>query len=169
MGRACSTNWGGEDPCRLLMRKPEGKRQLGRRRRRWVDSIKMDLGDMGGSGVDWIGSAQERVLWELLWMRQWTFGVHKIVVSSWVATQLAASVVVLSSIGGVSLAVLINLWRTEYSFIYLWLYSRLLGLGRFFFFSCLMLCDRLCGLVVRVLGYRSGGPGSIPDTTRKKK
>jgi hypothetical protein len=29
--------------------------------------------------------------------------------------------------------------------------------------------DRLCGLVVRVLGYRSGGPGSIPDTTRKKK
>jgi hypothetical protein len=28
--------------------------------------------------------------------------------------------------------------------------------------------DRLCGLVVRVLGYRSGGPGSIPDTSRKK-
>jgi hypothetical protein len=29
--------------------------------------------------------------------------------------------------------------------------------------------DRLCGLMVRVLGYRSGGPGSIPGTTRKKK
>jgi hypothetical protein len=29
--------------------------------------------------------------------------------------------------------------------------------------------DRLCGLVVRVLGYRSRGPGSIPDTTNKKK
>jgi hypothetical protein len=29
--------------------------------------------------------------------------------------------------------------------------------------------DRLCGLVVRVLGYRSGGPGSIPGTIRKKK
>jgi hypothetical protein len=28
-------------------------------------------------------------------------------------------------------------------------------------------CDRLCGLVVRVLGYRSGGPGSIPSTTKK--
>jgi hypothetical protein len=28
--------------------------------------------------------------------------------------------------------------------------------------------DRLCGLVVRVIGYRSGGPGSIPGTTRKK-
>jgi hypothetical protein len=29
-------------------------------------------------------------------------------------------------------------------------------------------CDRLCGLVVRVLGYTSGGPGSIPGTTKKK-
>jgi hypothetical protein len=29
--------------------------------------------------------------------------------------------------------------------------------------------DRLCGLVVRGLGYRSGGPGSIPGTTRKKR
>jgi hypothetical protein len=28
--------------------------------------------------------------------------------------------------------------------------------------------DRLCGLVVRVIGYRSGGPGSIPGTTKKK-
>jgi hypothetical protein len=33
----------------------------------------------------------------------------------------------------------------------------------------LMFSDRLCGLVVRALGYTSGGPGSIPDTTRKKK
>jgi hypothetical protein len=32
-----------------------------------------------------------------------------------------------------------------------------------------ILCDRLCGLVVRVLGYTSGGPGSIPGTIRKKK
>jgi hypothetical protein len=32
----------------------------------------------------------------------------------------------------------------------------------------LILPDRLCGLAVRVLGYRSGGPGSIPGTTRKK-
>jgi hypothetical protein len=33
----------------------------------------------------------------------------------------------------------------------------------------IILQDRLCGLVVRVLGYRSGSPGSIPGTTRKKK
>jgi hypothetical protein len=32
-----------------------------------------------------------------------------------------------------------------------------------------LLLDRLCGLVVRVIGYRSGGPGSIPGTTSKKK
>jgi hypothetical protein len=32
-----------------------------------------------------------------------------------------------------------------------------------------IIIDHLCGLVVRVLGYRSGGPGSIPGTTRKKK
>jgi hypothetical protein len=36
--------------------------------------------------------------------------------------------------------------------------------------GCLIqLHDRLCGLVARVLGYRSGGPGSIPSTTRKEK
>jgi hypothetical protein len=34
--------------------------------------------------------------------------------------------------------------------------------------SCYALTDRLCGLVVRVLGYRSGGPGSIPGTTKIK-
>jgi hypothetical protein len=33
---------------------------------------------------------------------------------------------------------------------------------------CVKIGDRLCGPVVRVLGYRSGGPGSIPGTTRKK-
>jgi hypothetical protein len=38
-----------------------------------------------------------------------------------------------------------------------------------FFIYIVNLIDRLCGLVVRVLGYRSGGPSSIPGTTRKKK
>jgi hypothetical protein len=38
-----------------------------------------------------------------------------------------------------------------------------------FTFTLQFYCDRLGGLVVRVLGYRSGGPGSIPGTTRKKK
>jgi hypothetical protein len=35
--------------------------------------------------------------------------------------------------------------------------------------SLLTFHDRLCGLVVRVLGYRSGGPGSIPGTTKREK
>jgi hypothetical protein len=35
--------------------KPEGKRPLGRQRRRWVDNIKMDLREIGWDGVDWIG------------------------------------------------------------------------------------------------------------------
>jgi hypothetical protein len=50
-----------------------------------------------------------------------------------------------------------------------WLYRSLLGLGRFWqFLDRIYTVGRLCGLVVRVLGYRSGGSGSIPDTTRIK-
>jgi hypothetical protein len=45
---------------RLLVGKPEGKRPLGRPRRRWIDNIKMDLLDTGLSVVDWIGLAQDR-------------------------------------------------------------------------------------------------------------
>jgi hypothetical protein len=39
---------------------PEGKRLLGRLRRRWVDNIKMDLLERGLNVVDWIGVAQDR-------------------------------------------------------------------------------------------------------------
>jgi hypothetical protein len=42
-------------------------------------------------------------------------------------------------------------------------------LGSYIIFRrILVFRDRICGLVVRVLGYKSGGPGSIPGTTRKK-
>jgi hypothetical protein len=44
---------------RLLVGKPEGKRLLGRSRRKWVDNIKMDLagsGSIGWRGLDWYGS-----------------------------------------------------------------------------------------------------------------
>jgi hypothetical protein len=40
---------------RLLVRKPEGKRPLGRPRRRWVVNIRMELGEVGWGDVDWIG------------------------------------------------------------------------------------------------------------------
>jgi hypothetical protein len=45
---------------RLLVGKAEGKRPLGRPRRRWVDNIKMDLLEIGWGVVDWIGLAQDR-------------------------------------------------------------------------------------------------------------
>jgi hypothetical protein len=51
---------------RLLVGKPEGKRPLGRPRRRWVDNIRMDLGMVGWSDVDWIGLAQDRNRWRAL-------------------------------------------------------------------------------------------------------
>jgi hypothetical protein len=45
---------------RLLVGKPEGKRPLGRPRRRWINNIKMDLLGIGVNVVDWIGLAQDR-------------------------------------------------------------------------------------------------------------
>jgi hypothetical protein len=51
---------------RLLVRKPEEKRLLGRPRRRWTDNIKMDLVQIGLGGVDWIGLAQARYRWRAL-------------------------------------------------------------------------------------------------------
>jgi hypothetical protein len=51
---------------RLLVGKPEGKRALGRPRRRWTDNIKVDLLEIGLSVVDWIGLAQDRYRWSAL-------------------------------------------------------------------------------------------------------
>jgi hypothetical protein len=51
---------------RLLVGKPEGKRPLGRPRRRWIDNIKMDLLEIEVSVVDWIGLAKDRYKWRAL-------------------------------------------------------------------------------------------------------
>jgi hypothetical protein len=51
---------------RLLVRKPEGKRPLGRPRRRWMDNIMMDLLEIGVNVVDSIGMAQDRYRWRAL-------------------------------------------------------------------------------------------------------
>jgi hypothetical protein len=45
---------------RILVGKPEGKRPLGRRSRRWEDNIRMDLRVIGWGGMDWIDLAQDR-------------------------------------------------------------------------------------------------------------
>ena len=51
---------------RVLVGKTDGKRSLGRRRRRWVDNIRMDLQEVGCGYVDWIGLAQDRGRWRTL-------------------------------------------------------------------------------------------------------
>jgi hypothetical protein len=51
---------------RLLVGKPEGKRPLGRPRHRWVDNIRIDLGEVGWGDVDWIGLAKDRNRWRAL-------------------------------------------------------------------------------------------------------
>jgi hypothetical protein len=59
MGGACSSN-DKRNAYRLLVGKSEGKRPLGRPRHRWVDNIRMDLGEVGRGDVDWIGLAQDK-------------------------------------------------------------------------------------------------------------
>jgi hypothetical protein len=49
-----------------LVVKTEGKRPLGRPRRRWEDNIKKDLQEVGCEGVDWIDLVQDRDRWRVL-------------------------------------------------------------------------------------------------------
>jgi len=51
---------------RILLEKPEGRRTLGRPRRRWVDNIRMDLQEVGCGYMDWIGLAQNIDSWQKL-------------------------------------------------------------------------------------------------------
>ena len=51
---------------RMLLGKPEGKRPLGRPRRRWEDNIRMDIQEVGLGYEDWIGLAQDRDRWRAL-------------------------------------------------------------------------------------------------------
>jgi hypothetical protein len=48
---------------RVMVEKPEGKRPLGRSRRRWEDDIKMNLQEVGCEDMDWIAMAQDRDRW----------------------------------------------------------------------------------------------------------
>jgi len=51
---------------RVLVGKPEGRRPMGRPRRRWVDNIRVDLHEVGCGYMDWIGLAQDRDRWRML-------------------------------------------------------------------------------------------------------
>jgi hypothetical protein len=65
MGRACSTN-GEKNAYMILMGKPEGKRPLGRLRRRRVNYIKINLREIGYIDMDWIDLAKDREQWSVL-------------------------------------------------------------------------------------------------------
>jgi hypothetical protein len=60
MGCACSRNGEKRNAYRLLVGKPEGRRPLGRPRRRWLDNDGMDLVEVGWGDVDWIRLVQDR-------------------------------------------------------------------------------------------------------------
>jgi len=66
MGWACGTYGLGEGVYSVLVGKPEGSRQLGRPRRRWVDNIRTDLQEVGCGYMDLIGMAQDRDRWRTL-------------------------------------------------------------------------------------------------------
>jgi hypothetical protein len=63
VGGTCSTQW--RDVYRVLVGRPEGKRPLGRSRRRWEDNIKMEIREIGIDGANWIQLAQDRVHWRV--------------------------------------------------------------------------------------------------------
>ena len=60
---------------RVLIGKLEGKRPLGRPKRRWVDNIRMDLQEVSCGYVDWIGLAQDRDRWRTLVSAVMSLGV----------------------------------------------------------------------------------------------
>ena len=66
MGGARGAYEGGEGVNKVLVGKLEGKRPLGRPRRRWGDNIKMDLQEVGGGCEDWMELAQNRDMWRPL-------------------------------------------------------------------------------------------------------
>jgi len=67
MGGACSEYVGERRGVyRVLVGKHEGKRPLGRPRRRWEDNINVDHQEVGCGGMDWIELAQDRDMWRAL-------------------------------------------------------------------------------------------------------
>jgi hypothetical protein len=63
MSGTCSTYQGGRSAYRILVGRLEGRRPLGRPRRRWEYDIKIDLQEVGWWGTDWIELAQDRDRW----------------------------------------------------------------------------------------------------------
>jgi hypothetical protein len=65
IGRVCSINGGEEECTEDLVGKSQGKRSLGRPRRRRVDNVKIDLREIGWGSTDWIDLVQDRNQWRV--------------------------------------------------------------------------------------------------------
>jgi hypothetical protein len=66
MGREGSTNGAKRNASRILVGNPDGKRPLGRPRRKWEGHIIMDVREIRWGGMDWIDPAQDREQWRAL-------------------------------------------------------------------------------------------------------
>jgi hypothetical protein len=66
MGRACRSSEEKRNAYRILVGNPEGKRPLRRPSRRWGDNIKIDIGEIGLYGIDWIDLAHVGDQWKAL-------------------------------------------------------------------------------------------------------
>jgi hypothetical protein len=87
----------GKNAYRILVGKLEVKKPLGRPRRRWVHNFKMDLRQTGGGGIDWIDLSHNWDQWRALLNMVMNLRAHKLLGSSSVAAELAASEEGLSS------------------------------------------------------------------------
>jgi hypothetical protein len=66
MSSSCSTHGERRDAYRVMVGKPEGKRPLGRPRRRWEDNNRIYLAEIGRGRMDWIQLTQDRYQWRVL-------------------------------------------------------------------------------------------------------
>jgi hypothetical protein len=82
MNMAYSTNGENRNAYRILVRKPEGKRPLGRPRRKWVDNMEMDFRGIGWVSMDWIDLSQDRDQWRALVTTVMNLLVHKVLGNS---------------------------------------------------------------------------------------
>jgi hypothetical protein len=60
VGGECGTNGAEEERVQVTVEKPEGKRPVGRPRRKWIENVKLDLLETEWGDLDWIGLAQSR-------------------------------------------------------------------------------------------------------------
>jgi hypothetical protein len=77
LGKTCGTHRGAERCLQVLVGRPEGKRPLGRPRRRSENNINMDLRETGIDGTNWIQLTQDRFPWRAFVNTAMNFGFHK--------------------------------------------------------------------------------------------